>query len=90
MKKAALVVGLVAAVFGNTALATSKLLDQYKHQKHPHHANCQSCHVEKMPKKETADLNDLGKQVKDAKKPDGTIDWHKVPSPAKPKPTPTP
>lgn len=90
MKKTALVVPLVALVFGHTAAATSKLMDQYKKNKHPKHASCSSCHVEKTPKKETAGLNDLGKQVQAAKKPDGTIDWHKVPKPAAPTPAPPP
>ena len=88
MKKAALAAVLVAAALGNTAAATSKLLDQYKKYMHTKHTNCASCHTEKMPKKDTAGLNDLGKQVQAAKKPDGTIDWHKVPKPAHPTPAP--
>ena len=44
-------------------------------------ANCASCHVDKMPKKDKHDLNDFGKKVAwRAKGADGKIDWAKVPA----------
>jgi len=41
-------------------------------------ANCATCHVPKMPKKDAAELNDFGKTVKAAKGKDGKVDWSKV------------
>ena len=87
MKKTTAAVAAIAAlVIGSTAFATSDLLKRYKNGdkdgkdvKDPK-ANCASCHVEKMPKKESAALNDVGKKVLAAKGKDGKIDWSKVPA----------
>ena len=78
MKKTttAVVAALASLALGSSALATMDIQKEYK-AKDPK-ANCASCHVEKMPKKETAGLNDLGKKVQAAKGADGKIDWTKV------------
>jgi len=80
MKKSAtvLVAALATLALGSSALATMDIQKEYK-AKDPK-ANCASCHVEKMPKKETAGLNDFGKKVGEAKGADGKIDWTKVPA----------
>ena len=67
---------LAAVALGSAALATMDIQKEYK-AKDPK-ANCASCHVPKMPKKDAAELNDFGKTVKDAKDKDGKIDWSKV------------
>ena len=78
------VAAIVALVMGSTAFATSEIMKVYKNgvdgkgAKDPK-ANCASCHKEKMPKKETAGLNETGEKVKAAKGKDGKIDWSKVP-----------
>jgi hypothetical protein len=80
-KTAAAVVATLAAVaLGSAALATMDIQKEYK-TKDPK-ANCASCHVAKIPKKEAAELNDFGKTVKGAKDKDGRIDWSKVKVPA--------
>lgn len=71
---------LAALALGSSALATMEIQKEYK-AKDPK-ANCASCHVEKMPKKDTAGLNDFGKKVGEAKGKDGKIDWTKVTVPA--------
>jgi len=78
MKKTttAVVVALAAIALGSSSLATMDIQKEYK-AKDPK-ANCSNCHVQKMPKKESADLNDFGKTVKGAKAKDGKIDWSKV------------
>ena len=86
MKKTTTAVAAIAAlVLGTTAFATSDIMKRYKGGdkdgkdiKDPK-ANCASCHVEKMPKKESAGLNDNGKKVAGAKDKEGKIDWSKVP-----------
>jgi cytochrome c5 len=78
MKRGAPVVLVAAVVLGSAAAATDKLLDEYKFYKRVHHATCQTCHVMTLPKRGEADLNDLGKK---ARRPNGTIDWAKVPDP---------
>ena len=72
----AVVATLAAFVMGSAALATMDIQKEYK-AKDPK-ANCASCHVPKMPKKDAAELNDFGKTVKAAKSKDGKIDWSKV------------
>ena len=78
MKKTttAVIAALASLALGSSALATMDIQKEYK-AKDPK-ANCASCHVEKMPKKETAGLNDFGKKVLAAKGADGKIDWTKV------------
>ncbi|MFN7989323.1 MAG: hypothetical protein U0529_17745 [Thermoanaerobaculia bacterium] len=78
MKKTttAVVAALAALAMGSTALATMDIQKEYKAKDAK--ANCASCHTEKMPKKESAGLNDFGKKVKAAKGADGKIDWTKV------------
>jgi hypothetical protein len=76
----AIIATLAALALGSTALATMEIQKEYKAKDAK--ANCASCHVEKMPKKETAGLNELGKTVKAAKGADGKIDWAKVTVPA--------
>jgi len=85
MKKTTTAVAAIAAlVIGSSAYATMDIMKVYKGgvdgkgAKDPK-ATCASCHVEKMPKKETAALNDLGKKVQAAKDKDGKIDWSKIP-----------
>jgi hypothetical protein len=80
MKKTTTAVAAIAAlVMGSTAFATSEIMKEYK-AKDPK-ATCGTCHTEKMPKKESAGLNDTGKKVAAAKGKDGKIDWTKVPAP---------
>ena len=83
MKKTttAVVATVAALALAGSALATMDMQKEYK-AKDPK-ANCATCHVEKMPKKEKADLNDFGKKVGEAKGKDGKIDWTKVPAPEK-------
>ena len=83
MKKttAAVIATFAALALGTTALATMDMQKEYK-AKDPA-ANCATCHVNKMPKKESAELNDFGKTVKAAKGKDGKIDWSKVKVPEK-------
>lgn len=85
MKKTTTAVAAIAAlVMGSSAFATMDIMKVYKSgvdgkgAKDPK-ATCASCHKEKMPKKETAALNELGDKVKAAKGKDGKIDWTKVP-----------
>jgi len=78
----AVVATLAAVVLGSAALATMDIQKEYK-AKDPK-ANCASCHVPKMPKKDAAELNDFGKTVKSAKAKDGKVDWSKVKVPAPP------
>lgn len=82
MKKTttAIIAGLAALALGSSALATMEIQKEYKAKDAK--ANCASCHVEKMPKKDKADLNDFGKTVAAAKGADGKIDWTKVTVPA--------
>ena len=81
MKKTtgAVTAALAALALGSSALATMEYHKEYK-AKDPK-ANCATCHVDKMPKKEKHDLNDFGKKVLEAKGKDGKIDWTKVPAP---------
>lgn len=81
MKKTttAVVAALAALALGGTGLATMEMQKEYK-AKDPK-ANCATCHTEKMPKKEKADLNDFGRKVAEAKGADGKINWEKVPAP---------
>ena len=72
---AAIVVALALA-FSGGALATMEIHKEFKAKEST--ANCQSCHVAKMPKKEAHELNDFGKTVKAARGKDGKIDWTKV------------
>jgi nitrate/TMAO reductase-like tetraheme cytochrome c subunit len=85
MKKTttAVVATLAAIALGSGALATMDIQKEYKAKDAK--ANCASCHVEKMPKKESADLNGFGKTVKAAKGKDGKVDWSKVKAPEAPK-----
>ena len=78
MKKTttAVVAALAALALGSSALATMDIQKEYK-AKDPK-ANCASCHVEKMPSKDKAGLNEFGNKVKGAKGADGKIDWTKV------------
>ncbi len=79
MKKTTTAVAAIASlVLGSSALATMELQKEYK-AKDPK-ATCASCHKEKMPKKESHELNDLGKKVQAAKGKDGKIDWSKIPA----------
>lgn len=85
MKKTTTAVAAIAAlVLGSSAFATMDIMKVYKSgvdgkgAKDPK-ATCASCHKEKMPKKETAALNELGDKVKAAKGKDGKIDWSKIP-----------
>jgi hypothetical protein len=85
MKKTTTAVAAIAAlVLGSSAFATMDIMNRYKKGadgkdiKDPA-ATCASCHKEKMPKKETAALNETGEKVKAAKGKDGKIDWTKVP-----------
>lgn len=81
MKKTltAAVAAVAALALASTAFATMELQKEYKAKDAK--ANCASCHTEKMPKKETAGLNDFGKKVAEAKGKDGKVDWSKVPAP---------
>jgi uncharacterized protein HemX len=72
---------LTALALGSTGLATMEIQKEYK-AKDPA-AKCESCHTAKLPKKETAELNDFGKKVKAAQGKDKKIDWTKVPAPEK-------
>jgi hypothetical protein len=78
----AVVATLAAVALGSAALATMDIQKEYK-AKDPK-ANCQTCHVAKIPKKEAAELNNFGKTVKGAKGENGKVDWSKVkvPTPA--------
>jgi hypothetical protein len=78
MKKTttAIIATLAAFALGSSALATMDIQKEYK-AKDPK-ASCSNCHVQKMPKKESSELNDFGKTVKGAKGTDGKIDWSKV------------
>ena len=82
MKKTttAIVAVLGAIALGSTSLATMDIQKEYKAKDAK--ANCQSCHVPKMPKKDAAELNDFGKTVKGAQGKDKKIDWTKVKVPA--------
>ena len=86
MKKTTAADGAITAlVMGSSAFATMDIMNRYKKGadgkdiKDPN-ATCASCHKEKMPKKETAALNEVGDKVKAAKDKDGKIDWSKVPA----------
>lgn len=64
MKKTTVaVLTLASFVAGSTALATMEMQKKYK-EKDPK-ANCATCHTEKMPKKDSAGLNDFGKKYKE-------------------------
>ena len=78
----AVVAALAAIALGSSSLATMDIQKEYK-AKDPK-ANCQTCHVAKMPKKEAAELNDFGKTVKAAQGKDKKIDWSKVEVPTPP------
>lgn len=82
-KTTAAVVATVAAIaLGSTALATMDIQKGYKEANKDATPNCQTCHVDKMPKKDgPKDLNDFGKTVSAAKGKDGKIDWTKVKAP---------
>ena len=82
MKKTttAIVAVLGAIALGSTSLATMDIQKEYKAKEST--ATCQSCHVAKMPKKESHELNDFGKTVKAAQGKDKKIDWSKVKVPA--------
>ena len=73
---AAIVSTVAMLAFAGSALATMDIYKEFK-AKQPT-ATCQSCHVDKMPKKEAHVLNDFGKTVQAAKGKDGKIDWTKV------------
>jgi len=75
----AVVATLAAVALGSVALATMDIQKEYKATDPK--ANCATCHVAKMPKKEAAELNDFGKTVKAAKGKDGKVDWSKVKAP---------
>ena len=79
----AVVATLAAVVMGSAALATMDIQKEYKAKDAK--ANCQSCHVAKLPKKESAELNDFGKTVKAAQGKDKKVDWSKVKVPEAPK-----
>ena len=72
------VVAIAAFAFASSALATMDIQKAYKEKGKLEKAACADCHKEKMPKKETAGLNDFGGTVKAAKGKDGKIDWTKV------------
>ena len=78
----AVVAALAAIALGSSSLATMDIQKEYK-AKDPK-ANCASCHVPKIPKKDAAELNAFGKTVKGAKGKDGKIDWSKVEVPTPP------
>ena len=80
MKKTTTAIAALAAlVLGSTAFATMDIQKAYKKDKDPD-AKCASCHKKATPKKEDAELNDLGKKVQAAKGKDGAIDWSKIPA----------
>ncbi len=83
-KTTAAVVATVAAIaLGSTALATMDIQKGFKEANKDATPNCQTCHVDKMPKKDgPKDLNDFGKTVKGAMGKDGKVDWTKVKAPA--------
>jgi cytochrome c553 len=85
MKKTttAVVATLAAIALSSAALATMDIQKEYKAKDAK--ANCASCHVAKMPKKESAELNDFGKTVKAAQGKDKKVDWSKVKVPEAPK-----
>ena len=78
MKKStgAVLATVASLALGSSALATMEIQKEYKAKDAK--ANCASCHVDKMPKKDKHDLNDFGKKVLAAKGADGKIDWAKV------------
>jgi uncharacterized protein YdgA (DUF945 family) len=78
----AVVAALAAIALGSSSLATMDIQKEYKAKDSK--ANCQTCHVPKIPKKDAAELNDFGKTVKAAKAKDGKIDWSKVKVPTPP------
>ena len=75
MRKARVGVGMAAALMGvgawlaGTGVATATLPIQKKAKELGYTAvtNCQSCHVDKLPKKDAAKLNDRGKWLVDEK-----------------------
>jgi len=82
MKKTTAAVAVITSlVLGSTGFATMDMQKEYK-AKDPA-ANCATCHTEKMPKKESAGLNDFGKTVKAAQGADKKVDWSKVKAPEK-------
>jgi len=83
MKKttAAVVATFAALALGTTALATMEMQKEYKAKDAT--ANCLTCHKDKLPKKDSHELNDFGKTVLAAKGKDGKIDWTKVTPPKK-------
>jgi hypothetical protein len=79
MKKINTAVAMLAALgLASSALATMEIQKEYKAKDAA--AKCATCHTAAMPKKGSADLNDLGKKVEAAKGKDGKIDWAKVPA----------
>ncbi len=79
-KTTATVIATVASLaLAGSAFATMEMQKEYKAKDAK--ATCVTCHVDKMPKKGKADLNDFGKKVAAAKGADGKIDWSKVPAP---------
>jgi hypothetical protein len=72
---AAIATTLALAVSGS-AFATMDIYKELKAKEST--VTCQTCHVDKMPKKETHALNDFGKTVKAAMGKDGKVDWTKV------------
>ena len=72
----AIVSTLAMLAVSGSALATMDIYKELKAKEST--ATCQSCHVAKMPKKESHDLNDFGKTVKAARGKDGKVDWTKV------------
>lgn len=80
MKKTTTAVAAIAAlVLGSSAFATMDIQKVYKKDKDPD-AKCASCHKKATPKKDDAELNDLGKKVAGAKDKEGKIDWAKIPA----------
>lgn len=80
MKKTTTAVAAIAAlVLGSSAFATMDIQKVYKKDKDPD-AKCASCHKKATPKKDDAELNDLGKKVAGAKDKEGKIDWSKIPA----------
>jgi len=75
MRKARAGVGVAAALLGvgtwlaGTGVATATLPIQKKAKELGYTAvtNCQSCHVDKLPKKDAAKLNDRGKWLHEEK-----------------------
>jgi hypothetical protein len=78
-RTSAVAVVIVALAASGSTLATMEIQKEYR-AKDPK-ANCLTCHVDKLPKKDRHEWNDFGKKVAEAKGKDGKIDWSKVPAP---------